>query len=91
LLEAEGIDRIILITSAMHMPRSYRIFTNQGLTVIPAPADYNITYNEQAVDRSFDLTAFILRLLPTAENLNLTSRALKEYMGLVVYRLRGWL
>ena len=91
ILEDEGIDQIILITSAMHMPRSYRIFTKQGFDVIPAPADFNITYDEAAVGRPFDLTAFILRLLPTAENLNLTSRALKEYMGLAVYRLRGWL
>jgi hypothetical protein len=32
----------------------------------------------------------MLSLLPDAANLALVSRALKEYLGLVVYRLRGW-
>ncbi|MBX9889390.1 MAG: YdcF family protein [Flavobacteriaceae bacterium] len=31
---------IILVTSALHMPRAVEIFTDQGLTVIPAPTDY---------------------------------------------------
>ena len=30
-------------------------------------------------------------LLPDAEMLQLTTRAVKEYIGTAVYRLRGWL
>jgi uncharacterized SAM-binding protein YcdF (DUF218 family) len=31
---------IILVTSAMHMPRAVEIFLDQGIKVIPAPTDY---------------------------------------------------
>ena len=31
-----------------------------------------------------------LRWLPDAEALHDSTRALKEYLGLAVYRLRGW-
>ncbi|HEY9643401.1 MAG TPA: hypothetical protein V6C57_23125 [Coleofasciculaceae cyanobacterium] len=33
----------------------------------------------------------LLNTLPDARNLYLFSRALKEYIGLGIYRLRGWL
>jgi uncharacterized SAM-binding protein YcdF (DUF218 family) len=35
--------------------------------------------------------AIILNLIPDADRIQQTTRALKEYMGLVIYRLRGWL
>jgi len=35
-----GNDRIVLVTSAVHMQRSVRLFEKQGLTVIPAPAGF---------------------------------------------------
>lgn len=36
-----GTDKnLILITSALHMPRAVEIFADQGLTVIPAPSNY---------------------------------------------------
>ena len=38
LLEAAGIRRIVLITSAMHMRRSVHEFTDAGAEVVPAPA-----------------------------------------------------
>lgn len=31
---------VILVTSALHMPRAIKIFKNVGITVIPAPTDY---------------------------------------------------
>ncbi|MCW2120292.1 YdcF family protein [Flavobacterium sp. 7A] len=31
---------IILVTSALHMPRAVEIFSDQGIKVIPAPTDY---------------------------------------------------
>lgn len=37
LLRADGIDRIILVTQAMHMPRARRIFEATGLQVTGAP------------------------------------------------------
>src|SRR3990172_8779662 len=42
LLEPLGIDSILLVTSAMHMPRSVPLFEKQGFDVIPAPTDFNV-------------------------------------------------
>jgi hypothetical protein len=33
----------------------------------------------------------LLNLMPSAENLALTTRMIKEYLGLLIYGLRGWL
>ncbi len=87
MLEEAGINRIILVTSAMHMPRSVMLFEKQGFEVIPAPADFAIVEKTEP----YRLEAYIFGLIPTAQNLELTTRALKEYLGIIVYHLRGWL
>ena len=90
LLDARGIRRVLLVTSAIHMPRSLLIFKRQGIAAIPAPTDFLVADNElreiQATPQST-----LLNLLPDADRLHHFTRALKEYVGLVVYRLRGWL
>jgi len=90
LLEEEGFDldvtQILLVTSAMHMPRSLRIFRKLGMDVTPAATDFLIVRTGQPASAQTRL----ISLLPEAENLLLVSRAIKEYIGLVVYRLRGW-
>lgn len=35
-----GNDRIVLVTSGVHMERSVRLFEKQGMTVVPAPAGF---------------------------------------------------
>jgi len=40
LLRADGVQRVLLVTSAFHMPRARRIFEQQGLDVVPAPTGY---------------------------------------------------
>ncbi|MGF1457522.1 MAG: YdcF family protein [Leptolyngbyaceae cyanobacterium] len=90
ILAREQISRILLVTSAMHMPRSLAIFRKQGIDAIAAPTDFLIS--ERAVaEVSSTHQAVLLSLLPDANNLNVISRAIKEYLGLLVYRLRGWL
>lgn len=84
------IGQIILVTSAMHMPRSLFIFQRQGIDAIAAPTDFLVTNNEfQQLQSSPQAT--LLNLLPDAEKLAQFTLALKEYIGLFVYRLRGWL
>jgi len=90
-LEARGIEKVILVTSALHMPRSVALFEAQGLEVISAPTDYNVTQPGWEHLKQPNLAAQLYNLLPSAENLSLTTRALKEYLGLLAYRLRGWL
>jgi uncharacterized SAM-binding protein YcdF (DUF218 family) len=91
MLAAEGIQRIILVTSAVHMPRSVGLFERQGFEVIAAPTDYTVTQAEWEGMKGVSLPATMIGLLPSANNLNVTTRTLKEYIGLFIYKLQGWL
>lgn len=79
---------VLLVTSALHMPRSLLIFKHLGISAIAAPTDFRVTYADQ---QPASLLALLIDLLPEANGLQQTSSALKEYIGLAVYRLRGWL
>ena len=91
ILESRGIDRVILVTSAMHMPRAYGVFAGLGLDVVPAPTDFLVTQEDWAYYTQPHVVIQLFNLLPTAESLDATTRVLREYVGLVVYKLRGWL
>ncbi len=83
------IEGILLVTSAMHMPRSLAIFQHQKIETIAAPTDFLVTEGELQELASTPKGA-ILNLLPDSKNLDNFTIALKEYIGMVVYRLRGW-
>lgn len=91
MLREANIKRILLVTSADHMPRSVRIFEKQGFEVIPAPTDYIVT--EPAWDFTWEpsLPIQFFNAMPSVNALALTTEAMKEYVGIFVYRLRGWL
>jgi uncharacterized SAM-binding protein YcdF (DUF218 family) len=91
ILEPMGINRILLVTSAMHMPRSVAIFEKLGFEVIPAPTDFIITQPEENLPFSQTWPNYLFSIFPTADNLNKTALALKEYIGIVAYWARGWL
>ena len=91
LLEEQGIDTILLVTSAMHMPRSVALFEKQGFTVIPLPTDFVVTERNWAEVTKLTFRDQLGNVLPTVENLQFTTKALKEYIGMVIYGLRGWL
>ncbi len=90
ILSSRGIRRVLLVTSAIHMPRSLLIFKRQGITAVPAPTDFLVTFNDLKEQQSSS-QATLLNLLPDVDRLETSTRALKEYVGLVVYRLKGWL
>lgn len=90
ILDARGIRRVLLVTSAMHMPRSLLIFKRQGIAAIPAPTDFLVTDNELEEPQNSPQST-LLNLIPDAKQLDNFTRALKEYIGIIVYRLRGWL
>lgn len=81
LLEARGIERVLLVTSAEHMRRAEATFRAAGVSVVPAPTDYEVL---AAPERT------LLDYLPDAQSLAASSEALREYLGLWVYRWRGW-
>lgn len=81
LMAAAGYQDALLVTSALHMPRAEASFCAVGVEVVPAAADHEV------VD---DGPLTPLDLLPQAAALESSSRALKELIGLWVYRWRGW-
>lgn len=80
LLQEHGLHRVLLVTSALHMPRALATFRAAGVNAIPAPTDFEVIPEP----------AHPLRWLPDAGALSASTRALKEYLGLWVYRWRGW-
>jgi uncharacterized SAM-binding protein YcdF (DUF218 family) len=87
ILDRRNIDTIILVTSGYHMPRAKRVFEKLGITVIPAATDFLSTSGARS---DLNLANIILTLMPDAKSLDLTTMALKEYLGLVIYRIQGW-
>jgi len=73
---------VLLVTSAIHMPRSVKIFEKADLEVIPAPGDYKM-------DKKLQITIFTF--LPNADSVFYTTAALHEYFGMAAYTLMGWM
>ena len=80
ILEAQGMGPVLLVTSALHMPRALATFRAAGVDAIPAATDFEVMPRPRV----------LLDWLPDAEALAASTRALKEYLGLWVYRYRGW-
>lgn len=76
-----GIDKhkIILVTSAIHMPRSIRVMKKIGLHSIPSPADFTIG--------SLKLNLF--SFFPSTGNFAVSSFAIHEWIGIWGYWLLG--
>ena len=70
-------ERWVLLTGAMHMPRSVAIARRVGFPVIPWPTDYKTP--PTGLMWSGDLS----------RSLNILDNAFHEWVGLVVYRLTG--
>ncbi len=88
ILEQAGINGpVLLVTSALHMPRSMAIFKKQGIPAIAAPTDY--LYETGNPYQSFGDILF--DCLPTAKAVDQVTNSLKEYLGFLIYGLRGWL
>lgn len=69
----------LLVTSAFHMPRSVGLFRRVGLDVVPWPTDYRGSGQE----------SFGFDFANPVHNLNTTSIAVKEWIGLLVYHWTG--
>jgi uncharacterized SAM-binding protein YcdF (DUF218 family) len=90
ILQREQFKKILLVTSAAHMPRSLAIFRRAKIDAIPAPADLMVS-DRNLIESSYSKQSRILSLIPTSESLDFTTQALREYIGMFIYRLRGWL
>ncbi|MBB4867738.1 uncharacterized SAM-binding protein YcdF (DUF218 family) [Pseudomonas nitritireducens] len=77
MLHEAGIRRVVLVTSAIHMPRSVWSFEKAGFEVVPAPAGYIGT------DDAVPLGGW----LPEGRAIWQSGQLLNEAIGLVGYRL----
>ena len=78
---ANGWATGLLVTSGAHMPRALAAFRRAGLNVAPAATD---------VDALTTDVGGVFRFLPAADALERTTTAVKEIVGGLVYRSRGW-
>lgn len=71
-----GSDAFVLVTSASHMLRAVKLFENQGLKPIPAPAYYRSKGEPEY-------------FIPGASNIKTCHMAVHEYLGLAWSFVRG--
>ena len=72
-------ERWLLMTSAFHMPRAMGIFRKVGFNVEPCPVDWRLAGRA-------DLVKFPVL---SDEGLQHTNLAVREWLGLIAYRLAG--
>jgi uncharacterized SAM-binding protein YcdF (DUF218 family) len=77
LLAPLGVDRVLLVTSAFHVPRARALFERAGLRVEAFPVDFQV-----GDGRRWSLTD----ALPRADALRLSEQALREWLGRLAYR-----
>jgi len=78
LISANGIKRIVLITSSFHMPRAKLLFDKQGIDSVPFATDFKATGQ----------TLSWLSFLPSAWGFGRTSEGIREYIGRFYYKLK---
>jgi len=70
--------KVILVTSAFHMPRAKKVFVASNIKVIPFAVDY--LSSEQKIT--------IMHFVPSAGSLGVTSFAVRELIGRLYYNLK---
>jgi uncharacterized SAM-binding protein YcdF (DUF218 family) len=76
MLRQAGVSRILLVTDALHMPRSERVFAQAGLTVTAAPTNYLTRGTLIAPD-----------FIPSGGGLSDSHYAMHEWIGLLWYEV----
>jgi len=82
ILKEKGLDRVLVVTSALHMPRAMGVFRKQQIDALAASSPPQIIVPE---DTTFSFWQ------PNAHVLSASRSVVKEYVGMLVYWLRGWL
>lgn len=77
MLEADGIAAAHVVTHAWHLPRTLEAFARAGLVAVPAPVRLDRVPEGLASD-----------WIPRADHLGESWLAIREWLGLLVYRLR---
>jgi hypothetical protein len=77
---------VILLTPALNLRRATSTFTRLAFDVTPRPTDFYVFQLQGGLR-----LAAISDLIPSAEGLTITSRAVDEYFAWLYYFTRGWL
>ena len=75
--QKKGFNRILLITSAYHMKRSVMLFRTFSMETVPFPVNHLTSPSKRTP----------LDFLPDAGNLLAVSLGLREYLGILFYKL----
>ncbi|MBF0589402.1 MAG: YdcF family protein [Magnetococcales bacterium] len=81
ILDQNGWHHLLLVTSAVHMRRAIGVFRAAGLGPVAATTD--VGSHRPTISTPFDLW-------PNAGYLAGTSVVIREHLGWLYYRLRGW-
>ena len=81
LMQENGFSSALLVTSALHMPRAAAVFRKAGVTFSPVSID---TLSSSIEARS------VFAFFPNSRALDFSTQAIKEWIGMLVYHLRGW-
>ncbi|MBT8115081.1 MAG: YdcF family protein [Arenicella sp.] len=79
-LKSKQISTILLVTSALHMPRAYNIFKSMPISITPASA--GVLVREHVQPQIFDW-------IPSSAALSMTTVALHEYYGIWFEQLKA--
>jgi uncharacterized SAM-binding protein YcdF (DUF218 family) len=79
LLRAQGVRRVALVTEAYSMPRAARAFEKAGIAVVPA------------VSRRTQLSGDYWDVFPGPSAIDRNGEIIHELVGLLWYKLRGWI
>jgi uncharacterized SAM-binding protein YcdF (DUF218 family) len=79
MLRGRGINRIVLVTEAIHMPRAAAAFRRQGLEVVPAPCAF----------RYVRFWWSWWNVVPDPSRMLLNEDVLHEWIGLAWYSMTG--
>jgi len=82
LLKEKGLNDVLVVTSALHMPRAMGVFRKQQINATAAGSPPQIVVPD---DPAFSFW------LPSMRVLSASRSVVKEYVGMLVYWLRGWL
>ena len=82
--------KILLITSALHMRRSRLCFLKQGINFTSLSVDY-IVDPDYEYKGDYPLTFKILNLIPSVHSISNWTIMIKEWVGIVVYKISGYI
>jgi uncharacterized SAM-binding protein YcdF (DUF218 family) len=83
LAKEKGWKKIILVTSAYHMPRAAACFRTEGVPVVCVPCDYKTSLSLEGRGG--------VELVPRYQGVIKLSLYVREKVGWQMYRLRGWI